>query len=141
MRIVSDANLPLFLPLDKVLEIHDRQIRLHGGDAAVRSVGLLESAAAAPASGIGDRYFHAFPFEMAAAYLFYLVKDHPFVDGNKRTGAVSALAFLSVNGYCLDAAEADLERITRAVAASEIPKPQITAFFEHYCNRRLLENR
>jgi len=60
---------PQFLPLSKVLELHERQIRLYGGDPSIRDMNLLESALAMPMSGIGDNYFHAFPFEMAAAYI------------------------------------------------------------------------
>ena len=126
---------PIFIPLEKVLEIHDRQIRNYGGDSSVRDIGLLESAIAVPSSGVGDVYFHDFPFGMAAAYLFHIVKDHPFVDGNKRTGAVTALAFLAVNGYCLEAKENDLEKMVLSVAAGKIPKGAVADFFRRYCQQ------
>ena len=124
---------PIFIPLEKVLEIHDRQIRNYGGDNSIRDAGLLESALAVPSAGVGNAYFHDFPFGMAAAYLFHIVKDHPFVDGNKRTGAVTALAFLAVNGYCLEADEKDLENMVLSVAAGGMSKDEVEAFFRRYC--------
>ena len=66
----------LFLPLAKILEIHERQIRLYGGEPSIRDMGLLESAVAMPMSGFGDSYLHAFPFEMAATYLYHIVQTH-----------------------------------------------------------------
>lgn len=61
-------------------------------------MGLLQSALAMPRAGTRDQYLHSDLFEMAAAYLFHIVKNHPFVDGNKRTGAVATLVFLEMNG-------------------------------------------
>ena len=95
---------PVFLSLGEILEIHRDQIERYGGDAGIRDLGLLQSALAVPASGFGGRYLHSDLFEMAAAYLFHLVQNHPFVDGNKRTGAVAALVFLSLNGIEIEAA-------------------------------------
>ena len=133
---MTAKKMPIFIPLQKALEIHERQVRLYGGDAAVRDMGLLESALSVPASGFGGEYFHAFPFGMAAAYLFHIVKDHPFVDGNKRTGAVTALAFLAVNGYCLEADESDLECTVLSVAAGGTQKAEVARFFAKYCQNR-----
>jgi len=119
---------PQFLPLAKVLELHERQIRLYGGESSIRDMNLLESALAMPMSGIGDKYFHSFPFEMAAAYLFHIVQNHPFVDGNKRTGAITALVFLALNDIEVDMPEDVFERFVRAVAKGEIQKPEIAKF-------------
>lgn len=127
---------PTFVPLPKAMEIHQRQVQKYGGDSAVRDAGLLKSALAVPRGGFGGEYFHAFPFGMAAAYLFHIVKDHPFVDGNKRTGAVIALAFLAVNGYCLEADEADLERTVLFVASGRMQKDEVERFFRKYCKCR-----
>jgi death-on-curing protein len=73
-----------FLDLLDVLEIHQSRIDAYGGASGIRELGLLESALAQPQSGFGDQYLHADIFEMAAAYLFHIVLNHPFVDGNKR---------------------------------------------------------
>ncbi len=90
--------MPDFLQVEDVLLFHRDQIDLYGGEHGVRDMGLLESAVAQPNAGFGGQYLHEDLFEMAAAYLFHLVKNHPLVDGNKRIGAVSALAFLKLNG-------------------------------------------
>jgi len=81
---------PIFLTLDEVMEIHDHQMELHGGNTSIRDFDLLESAVAQPYSGFGDDYFHKDLYEMAAAYLYHITQNHPFVDGNKRTGAQAA---------------------------------------------------
>ena len=88
---------PVFLNLAEVLEIHRDQIERYGGQAGIRDLGLLQSALAMPAAGFGGRYLHEDLLEMAAVYLFHIARNHPFVDGNKRTGAVAALVFLSLN--------------------------------------------
>ena len=123
---------PQFLPLSKILELHERQIRLYGGEPSVRDVNLLESALAMPMSGMGDSYFHTFPFEMAAAYMFHIIQNHPFVDGNKRTGAVAALVFLALNNFEADMPEDVFELFVRAVAKGEIQKPEIAKFLEEH---------
>lgn len=92
---------PVFLSKDTVLEIHDTQIAKHGGDLAIRDQGLLDSALAQPPAQFGGQWLHPDLFEMAAAYVFHLANNHPFVDGNKRTGLVAAMAFLDLNGYDL----------------------------------------
>ncbi len=88
---------PLFLDLEEVLEIHHDQIKRYGGAEGIRDLGLLQSALAMPQAGSSTEYYHTDLFEMAAAYLFHIVKNHPFVDGNKRTGIVAALVFLEMN--------------------------------------------
>jgi death-on-curing protein len=85
---------PIFLEFDEVLEMHEELIERYGGIKGIRDQGMLQSALAQPTSGFGDDYFHKDLWEMAAAYLYHVVKNHPFIDGNKRTGAVCALAFL-----------------------------------------------
>lgn len=87
-----------FLSLQTVLMIHETMISIYGGVSGIRDADMLESALAAPRSGIGDEYFHKTVFEMAAAYVFHIVENHPFFDGNKRTGLACALAFLKING-------------------------------------------
>lgn len=76
---------PVFLELLDVLEIHNQLVDLYGGQPGLRDTGLLQSALAMPLSGSGGSYFHADLYEMAAAYLLHLIKNHPFIDANKRT--------------------------------------------------------
>ncbi len=120
---------PVFLSLGEVLEIHRDQIERYGGDLGIRDLGLLQSALAMPAAGFGGRYLHSDLFEMAAAYLFHLVQNHPFVDGNKRTGAVAALVFLSLNDIDIEAEEDEFEEMVLSVAQGRADKAAVTEFF------------
>lgn len=121
---------PTFLTLDEVIEIHRDMIERYGGSGGVRDLGLLESAVAMPQAGMGDQYFHTTVFEMAAAYLFHIVQNHPFVDGNKRVGAMAAFVFLKLNGLTVTAGESEFERLVRQVAEGQMKKDQIAEFFE-----------
>jgi death-on-curing protein len=123
----------VFLTLDEILEIHRDQIRRYGGKDGVRDAGLLESAVAMPRAGSASGYLHRDVFEMAAAYLFHIVRNHPFIDGNKRTGAVAALVFLSLNGLEVEAIESALEEMVRGVAAGVNDKPMVAEFFRRRC--------
>ena len=118
---------PRFLELDEVLEIHRDQVERYGGHSGIRNVALLNSAVAMPKSG-AVAYFHTDLFEMAAAYLFHIVKNHPFVDGNKRVGAVAALVFLDLNGIDMAIRDDDLFDIVMGVAAGTTPKSAVTEF-------------
>jgi death on curing protein len=121
-----------FLSLAEVLEIHRDQISLYGGDPGIRDLGLLQSASGMPAAGFGARFLHDNLYEMAAAYLFHIVQNHPFVDGNKRTGAVAALVFLALNGVDIEADENDFERLVWAVAEGEADKATVAVFLRKY---------
>lgn len=123
----------LFLTTEMVQGIHEDQIRRYGGRLGTRDMGLLESAVAMPQAGSGDQYFHTDLFEMAAAYLFHLVKNHPFVDGNKRVGAMAAFAFLELNGKTFDAPEREYGDLVLAVAEGKSVKSAIAEFFRKHC--------
>lgn len=90
-----------FLNIAQVLAIHDRMIKLFGGSHGVRDLGLIESAVARPQAGFGGKYLYKNIFDMTAALLQSLLKNHPFIDGNKRTALTSAAIFLEINGYKL----------------------------------------
>jgi len=130
---------PIFLTLNEVLEIHDHQIELHGGDPTIRDLTLLESALAQPCSGLGDEYFHKDLYEMAAAYLYHITQNHPFIDGNKRTGAQAADIFLCLNGLDLNCDSNAFEALVRSVARGELMKPEIADFFKKYANESAIE--
>ena len=123
---------PEFLGLDEVLEIHRDQIERYGGSDGIRDLGLLQSALAMPRAGAAGQHFHGDLFEMAAAYLFHIVKNHPFIDGNKRVGAMAAFVFLSLNGRTLHATNAAYERMVRSVAQGRADKSAVTAFFRKH---------
>ena len=118
-----------FLTVDDVLLVHADQIKRYGGDPAVRDVRLLESAVATAQVKFEGRYLHADIFEMAAAYLFHIVANHPFVDGNKRTGAASAIVFLDLNGREIVADEDSLYSLVMDVAQNRADKPRAADFF------------
>lgn len=119
-----------FLGLDDVLEIHRDQIERYGGSLGIRDMGLLQSAVAMPAAGFGDHYLHKDLFEMAAAYLFHITQNHPFIDGNKRTGAVAAVVFLAMNDIEFDADEDQFENLVRSVATGQSDKTVAATFFK-----------
>jgi death-on-curing protein len=123
---------PQFLTLDEVLEVHLDQIERYGGTLRVRDHALLESAVAAPQSGFGGHYLHGDLFEMASAYLFHLVQNHLFLDGNKRVGTATALTFLELNGLETKIPNQALVATVLAVAQGETEKSAIAAFFRKH---------
>ncbi len=122
--------MPQFLTLDDVLESHAEQIANYGGSDGIRDQGLLESAIAQPMSMFDGQYLHADIFEMAAAYLFHLVKNHPFVDGNKRVGLEAALVFLEINGHTVEATDETLVDVVLQTAQGTITKQDLAGFFQ-----------
>jgi death on curing protein len=122
-------TIPVFLTVEQVLFLHADLIDRYGGSLGLRDRGLLESALAQPGAQFGGEYLHGDLFEMAAAYLFHLVMNHAFVDGNKRIGAASAIVFLSINDITIEADEDGLVELTLRVAQGLARKPEITEFF------------
>jgi len=127
---------PVFLTFAEIIEIHDYQISRFGGAAGVRDVELLKSAIGMPSAAFGGEYLHPSIIEMAAAYLYHLVENHPFVDGNKRVGAMAALIFLDMNGYEFDASDADLTAVVLKVASGEMMKSEISMFLRQHTHSR-----
>jgi len=121
---------PVFLSIADALKIHEFQITKYGGSLGVRDHGLLDSALNMPQSSFGNEWAHETIFLMAAAYLFHVSKNHPFVDGNKRTSLACALIFLDMNSYKLQADENALEKLVLDTATGKLSKDDIAAFFE-----------
>jgi death-on-curing protein len=109
-----------------VLEIHAEAIARFGGSDGMRDMALLESAVAAPQASFGGRSPYSDLAEVAAAYLFYLCRNHPFIDGNKRAALGACLVFLRLNGIEPKADGAEWEEMTLAVAAGDIDRQQTT---------------
>ena len=122
-----------FFSLSEILEIHQDQVTRYGGTLGVRDIELLKSAIGMPMATYGGDFLHTDVYEMAAAYLYHLVKNHPFLDGNKRVGAVAALVFLLLNGYDFDAPEDDFAELVLAVARGELDKAQVAVFIRRWC--------
>jgi death-on-curing protein len=121
---------PAFLSLDEVLALHADQISRYGGDTGVRDLALLQSALAMPQARFGAEWLHPSLAEMAAAYLFHLVRNHPFVDGNKRAGLICAIAFLGLNDAEVVATADDLLEMVPGVAEGRTDKAQVAVFLK-----------
>lgn len=120
---------PVFLTLDEIIEIHRDQIARYGGSDGIRDWGLLQSAIAIPAATFGGRLLHGDLCEMAAAYLFHIVGNHAFIDGNKRVGAVAAFVFCDLNHLRMTADPTIYADVVFAVARGEMPKSAVAEFF------------
>jgi death-on-curing protein len=121
---------PKWLPKEAVLAMHARQLAEHGGGEGVRDEGLLESALERP------RNKHAYGepdlFDLAATYAFGIARNHPFVDGNKRTALVTSRTFLLVNGFQVGASKEDRLRTFLALAAGELGEDELAAWFRKH---------
>ena len=122
-----------FLSLEQVLAIHADQVRRYGGGLGVRDLGLLKSALAMPQASFSGQYLHPTLHEMAAACLFHLTQNHPFLDGNKRIGLAAAIAFLGLNDTWLESGPDELLEMVLSVARGEIGKPEIAVFLRDRC--------
>lgn len=119
---------PNFLLIDEVLQIHHDQIERYGGSPDLRDAGLLTSAVETARVTFDGQLLHKDLFEIAAAYLFHIVQNHPFVDGNKRTGAAAALVFLDLNGVEIEIDDESLVGHVLGVAQGQIAKTEIASF-------------
>ena len=117
-----------FLGLDEVLRLHVDQIERYGGAEGVRDLGLLESAVAAPEASFDGVYLHATLPEMAAAYLFHLAQNHPFIDGNKRAATAAMIMFLYLNELALECTEDELVDLTLGIASGKVTKAEASVF-------------
>lgn len=123
---------PLFLRLDEVLALHQEQLRLHGGKPGLRDLTLLQSAIGTPAATFDGRLLHDTLFEMAAAYLYSICRNHPFLGGNKRTAVSSALVFLALNDVEIDADEDAFYDLVIAVTEGRASKSAVAIFLEEH---------
>ena len=119
---------PVWMFREVVLMLHDQSLAQFGGSAGVRDEGLLDSALGRPQ----HRFAYGKPtlFDLAASYAFGLVKNHPFIDGNKRTGFIVAVTFLELNGLRFGASEVDATVRTFALAAGEMSEMAYSAWLK-----------
>lgn len=117
-----------YLTVEAVKAIHREVLAAHGGAAGIRNETLLESAVAAPQATMMGQTLISRPIEIAAAYLFYICRNHPFVDGNKRTALAASLVFLEANQLSPIAklAVAEWEKLMLDLAASKIDRTTTT---------------
>ncbi|BBO85887.1 death-on-curing protein [Desulfosarcina ovata subsp. sediminis] len=122
-----------WLRQDVVIAMHDEQIAEHGGSPGLRDAGLLSSALTRPQNK--EVYETPSVFDLAAAYAAGIIQNHPFVDGNKRTGFLAAYVFLGLNGWDLVASEADAVGAVLALALREINEDHFSDWLKEHAIR------
>ncbi len=125
-----------YLTLGEVLELYHRIIRQSGGSQGIRDLGALESALAQPRMTFGNQELYPTVVEKASALGFSLIKNHPFVDGNKRTGHAAMETFLVLNGFEIDASVDEQEQIILQVASGELERDAFTAWLSGHVVRK-----
>jgi death-on-curing protein len=119
---------PEWVLRETVLTLHEQSLAQFGGSAGIRDAGMLDSALGRPQNLFA--YGKPTLFELAASYAFGLAKNHPFVDGNKRSAFVTAVLFLELNGQCFSASEAEAVLRTLALAAGEMSEVDYAAWLK-----------
>lgn len=119
---------PIWVLREVVFLAHEQSLARFGGSAGLRDEGLLDAALGKPVSLFSNG--QPTIFELAASCAFGLVKNHPFIDGNKRAGFIVALTFLQINGWRLEATEVDAALRTLALAAGELSEHGYAAWLE-----------
>ena len=120
----------IWVTKEVAIAAHAEQIAEHGGGEGVRDINLLESAMMRPQNLIS--YGQPDAAELAAAYAFGIARNHPFVDGNKRTAAVVSETFLAINGYEMSVTDAELVVVFLALAAGELPEDELAIWFREH---------
>ena len=128
--------MTVYLSVEQLLRLHDKQIAKFGGSAGVRDRGGLESAASRAAMTFDGEDLYVDLAAKAAALMHSVVMNHPFVDGNKRVGAAAAELFLLLNGALLDADDSEMTDTTLAVARGEMDVEPLTIWFRQRIVRR-----
>lgn len=125
-----------YLTVEQVLFLHSRIIDETGGSHGIRDLGLLQSAVARPAATFGGKGLYSDIFHKAAALMESLIKNHPFIDGNKRTAVTAGGIYLARNGYILETSQQELERFTLAVATKKVTVDAAAEWFKRYSVKR-----
>lgn len=121
-----------YLTPEQILFLHARLVAETGGSHGVRDLNMLLSAVSRPQASFDDQDLYPDVFHKATALLDSLINNHPFVDGNKRTGIASAALFLHVNGYHLDVSNTELEKFTLDVARALRSIEEIAMWFQDH---------
>jgi death on curing protein len=128
-----DARIMIqYLAPERVLFIHSRLVAVTGGSHGVRDLGLLLSALGRPQASFEDKDLYPSLFMKTAALMDSLIRNHPFVDGNKRTAITSAALFLRINGWRLVVENEEMVRFTLACAQSQLSLDEMAGWFEEY---------
>lgn len=126
-----------YLTLEEVLCIHDMLIEKFGGSHGVRDLGLIESALARPSAGFGD--YEAYPdIHLKSVVLAHsLLKNHPFIDGNKRTAMMAMEQFLFINGLTITAKKGDICQLALNIENNSLDEQSIADWIEKHCKPNL----
>jgi death on curing protein len=119
-----------YLRIEEVIYFHDRLIEKYGGLSGLRDLGLLTSALAMPQQCFRGEELHRTLYEKAAAYMYHVIKNHAFIDGNKRTGVMASLVFLQRNGENLEFDQFILEEFAVAIAENKITKTELSILLQ-----------
>ena len=122
----APSTEPIHLTVERVREIHQQVINRFGGSDGLRDHSLLESAISAPQATFGGESLYEDMVEIAAAYLFYLCRNHPFIDGNKRVALGACIVFLKINDFEPKADGPEWESFTLNLAASRLDRDRTT---------------
>jgi death-on-curing protein len=122
-----------FPKVDTIISLHDRLISEYGGFHGVRDLGSVQSTFSLPQMTLDHDYFYSFPWGMAAAYLFFGVKNHGFNDGNKRSSLAACLLFLLLNGFKLEMSDEELIELVVGVACNNIHRDEIGPLLKKNC--------
>jgi death on curing protein len=126
-----------FLTLNQIILIHDKLVNLYGGAQGLRDINLLKSAIAQPKVTFDGKFLHQNINEMAAAYAYHIIKNHAFLDGNKRTGIFSAIVFLEKNRFAVKLSQKQFYQIAVGVAVSKISKIDLAKIFKKYIDKEI----
>jgi death-on-curing protein len=121
-----------YVSLAEVVDLHRRLLQLAGGASGIRDLGALESAVAQPKATFEGVDLHSTLVEKAAAMGFALVRNHPFVDANKRVGHAAMETFLALNGFEIEASTDEQERLMLEIAAGRIQRGQLTDWLRQH---------
>lgn len=124
-----------YLEIDEVLAIHDKLVEVSGGRPGVLDFTLLHSACERPKATFGGKDLYAGVFNKATALITSLIQNHPFSDGNKRTGFVSTVRFLYINGYSLVFKEAEAIRFVHNVQGKKYNFQQVSAWLKEHSKK------
>lgn len=119
-----------YLTAEQILFLHARLVAETGGSHGVRDLSLLFSAVGRPQASFDDQDLYPDLFAKAGALMDSLIRNHPFLDGNKRTGVTAAALFLRINGYWLDTTNAELEKFTLEVTNSQQTMEEIVVWLQ-----------
>lgn len=125
----------IFLTLEEVLILHEDQIERYGGSSGIRDLRLLESAIFRPQSTFGGEYLYKTIFLKAAALMHSIILNHPFVDGNKRTGIVSGIVFLELHSHSLHVSQKEIVALALHITTKEWNIEDIASWLKSHAKK------